>query len=154
MSIGEICNREVVLVDKDSSVRDAARLMRTHHVGDLVVAEERDGRRIPIGILTDRDIVVELIAEGVDLGTVVVGDVMSVKLFTAREEDDTFDTIKEMRARGVRRLPVVDKRGGLVGIVAVDDLIDLLGETLEDITRLIAHEQKREKTTRAERSTP
>jgi CBS domain-containing protein len=144
MSIGDICNREVVLVNKDSSVQDAARLMRVHHVGDLVVAEERDGRRIPIGILTDRDIVIEVIAEDVDVGSVAIGDVMSFKLLTAREEDDTFDTIKLMQTKGVRRLPVVDKQGQLVGIVTIDDLIDLLAETLMDVAGLIAYEQKRE----------
>ncbi|MDH3673025.1 MAG: CBS domain-containing protein [Gammaproteobacteria bacterium] len=144
MSIGDICNREVVLVDRDSSVRDAARLMRAHHVGDLVVAEERDGRRVPIGILTDRDIVIEVIAEDVDVGSVAIGDVMSFKLLTAREEDDTFDTIKLMQTKGVRRLPVVDKQGQLVGIVTIDDLIDLLAETLMDVAGLIAYEQKRE----------
>ncbi|MEE9598204.1 MAG: CBS domain-containing protein [Acidiferrobacterales bacterium] len=144
MSIGEICNREVVLIDKDSSIQDAARLMRAHHVGDLVVAEERDGRRIPIGILTDRDIVIEVIAEGVDLSSVAIGDVMSFKLLTAREEDDTFDTIKAMQTKGVRRLPVVDKQGRLVGIVTIDDLIDLLAETLMDVAQLIAYERRRE----------
>jgi CBS domain-containing protein len=144
MSIGDICNREVVLVDKDSSVRDAARLMRAHHVGDLVVVEERDGRRIPIGILTDRDIVIEVIAEDVGLGSVAIGDVMSSKLLTAREEDDTFVTIRWMQTKGVRRLPVVDKQGQLVGIVTIDDLIDLLAETLMDVAGLIAYEQKRE----------
>lgn len=144
MSIGDICNREVVLVNKDSSVQDAARLMRVHHVGDLVVAEERDGRRIPIGILTDRDIVIEVIAEDVDVGSVAIGDVMSFKLLTAREQDDTFDTIKLMQTKGVRRLPVVDKQGQLVGIVTIDDLIDLLAETLMDVAGLIAYEQKRE----------
>ncbi len=144
MSIGDICNREVVLVNKDSSVQDAARLMRVHHVGDLVVAEERDGRRIPIGILTDRDIVIEVIAEDVDVGSVAIGDVMSFKLLTASEQDDTFDTIKLMQTKGVRRLPVVDKQGQLVGIVTIDDLIDLLAETLMDVAGLIAYEQKRE----------
>jgi CBS domain-containing protein len=144
MPIGDICNREVVIIDKDCSVRDAARLMRAHHVGDLVVAEERDGRRIPIGILTDRDIVIEVIAEDVDVGSVAIGDVMSFKLLTAREEDDTFDTIKSMQTKGVRRLPVVDKQGQLVGIVTIDDLIDLLAETLMDVAGLIAYEQKRE----------
>jgi CBS domain-containing protein len=113
-------------------------------VGDLVVAEERDGRRVPIGILTDRDIVIEVIAEDVDVGSVAIGDVMSFKLLTAREEDDTFDTIKLMQTKGVRRLPVVDKQGQLVGIVTIDDLIDLLAETLMDVAGLIAYEQKRE----------
>lgn len=144
MSIGDICNREVVFVDKDSSVRDAAHLMRTHHVGDLVVVEERDGRRIPIGILTDRDIVIEVIAEDVDLDSVAIGDVMTFKLLTAREEDDTFTTIRWMQTQGVRRLPVVDKEGRLVGIVTIDDLIDLLAETLMDVAGLMAYERKRE----------
>ncbi len=62
MAVGEICNREVVIAEKTLSVVDAAQLMRTHHVGDLVVVEERAGRRLPVGIVTDRDIVVEVVA--------------------------------------------------------------------------------------------
>jgi CBS domain-containing protein len=148
MSIGELCNRDVVITQKDSSVQAAAQLMRTHHVGDLVVVEERDDRRVPIGILTDRDIVIEVIAEKVDIEAVAIEDVMSFDLITVQEDDDIFDTIELMRTKGIRRVPIVDSQGGLVGILAVDDLIDVVAEMLWDVAGLIVQEQKRERRAR------
>lgn len=145
MKTGDVCNREVVFIQRDASVFEAAALMREHHVGDLVVVEEQNGRRAPVGILTDRDLVLEVIAEGVDLGGVVVGDIMSFELVTAGEDDDLFDTLKRMRLKGVRRLPVVDRGGALVGIVTVDDLLDLLAEQVSDLARIIQREQTRER---------
>jgi CBS domain-containing protein len=118
--------------------------MRTQHVGDLIVVEEHDGKRIPVGIVTDRDIVLEVIAKDVDLNAVAIGDVMSFELTTANEDDEVLETVKLMRAKGVRRVPVVDKQGALVGILAVDDLIELLQELVADIGSLIIREQKRE----------
>lgn len=144
MLVGEYCNRDVVIVDKACSVREAARLMRNQHVGDLIVVEERDGKRIPVGIVTDRDIVLEVIAKDVDLNAVAIGDVMSFELTTASEDDEVLETVKLMRAKGVRRAPVVDKQDALVGILAVDDLIELLQEFVTDIGGLIVREQKRE----------
>jgi CBS domain-containing protein len=144
MLVGEYCNRDVVIVDKECSVREAAQLMRTEHVGDLIVVEEREGKRVAVGIVTDRDIVLEMIAKDVDLNAVAIGDVMSFELATAREDDEILETVKLMRAKGVRRVPVVDKEGALVGILAVDDLIELLQELVADIGGLIAREQKRE----------
>ena len=100
MSIGEICNRETVFTTKDSSISQAAQLMREHHVGDLVVVEENAGRRIPVGILTDRDLVIEILAKDVDMNAVTVGDVMSSELLTARESDGLYETLQRMRAKG------------------------------------------------------
>ncbi len=146
MKTGDVCNREVVFIQRDASVFEAASLMREHHVGDLVVVEEKEnGRRTPVGILTDRDIVLEVIAEGVDIGGVVVGDIMSFELVTVAEDDDLFDTLKRMRLKGVRRLPVVDRGGALVGIVTVDDLLDLLAEQVSDLARIIQREQTHER---------
>jgi CBS domain-containing protein len=145
MSIGEICNREVVFIEQDASISQAARLMREHHVGDLVVVETREGRRLPVGILTDRDIVLEVIAKEIALDTVAVGDIMSFDLVTAREDDDILDTVKLMRAKGVRRVPVVNVENSLVGILTVDDLMDLLSEEIADLAKLIAREQRRER---------
>lgn len=144
MRVGEFCNRDVVIVGKDTQVLEAAQLMRSHHVGDLVVVEERAGKRIPVGIITDRDIVVEVIAKNVALDAVSIGDVMSFELVTARDEDEVLETIELMREKGVRRIPIVDKEGGLAGILAVDDLIELLQELVADVGGLIAREQKRE----------
>jgi len=144
MKVGEICNREVVVVDREAAILEAAQLMRRHHVGDVVVTEERGGIRVPVGILTDRDIVVELLAEQVPLEAVTVGDAMSSELLTVSEEEEVMDAIQRMRGRGVRRTPVVELSGALAGILAVDDLIDLIAEQLSDLVKLIGNEQQRE----------
>lgn len=145
MKVGEVCNREVVVVDREAAILEAARLMRRHHVGDVVVTEEREGARFPVGILTDRDIVVELLAEGVPLDAVAAGDAMSSELLTVGEEEEVMDAIQRMRGRGVRRAPVVGPGGALAGILAVDDLIDLIAEQLGDLVKLIGNEQQRER---------
>lgn len=148
MSVGDVCNREVVVTDRDDTITHVSQLMRTYHVGDAIVVEERDGERIPSGVLTDRDIVVDLIANGADLDSITIGDVMSRDLLVIGEDDNLDDAIKRMRDRGVRRVPVVNHRGGLEGILAVDDIIDLLAEQLTDVDKLISREQRYERETR------
>lgn len=145
MRIGEVCNREVVVLDRQGSILEAAQLMRRHHVGDVVVTEEREGALVPVGILTDRDIVVGLLADQVPLEAVAVGDAMSPDLLAVSEEEEILDAIRRMRGRGVRRVPVVDRNGALVGILAVDDLIDLVAEQLGDLVKLIGNEQQWER---------
>ena len=141
MSVGEICNRNVAVVAKESSIQEAAELMRKRHVGDLIVVGDDHNRKIPIGILTDRDIVVELIAKKVPADAVTVGDIMSYELVTAMEDDDMLQTLKLMRAKGARRLPVVDAGGSLVGVLTVDDIVELIAATLSDVSKLIERQQ-------------
>jgi CBS domain-containing protein len=123
--------------------------MREHHVGDVVVVDEKDGVRKPVGIVTDRDIVIEIIAKELDLEQVAVGDIMSFDLVTARESDGIYETIQLMRAKGVRRLPVVNAKGALVGILAVDDIIGLLSEEMVELAKLISREQAMERKKKA-----
>jgi CBS domain-containing protein len=148
MLVGEVCNREVVVVDKDASTQVAIGLMREHHVGDVVVVEDRLGQRVPIGILTDRDVVIELLAEDVELDAVSVGDVMSYQLHVAREGDEITNTIHKMKSKGIRRLPVVNEQGGLIGILALDDIIEIMAELMDDLASLVRKERKKEKKTR------
>ena len=136
MNVGELCIREVVITEKDSSIRQVARLMREYHVGDVIVVEEMNNDCIPVGIITDRDIAIELIAEDVDLNTITVGDAMSFDLLTALEEDDIFTLIERMQVKGVRRVPVVNANGGLEGIISVDDLIDVFSEQMVNFVKL------------------
>src|SRR3989338_11484945 len=109
MPVSEICNREVVVVRPNDSALEAARIMRQHHVGDVVVVEERGGVRVPVGIVTDRDLVVEIMAPELDQMVITVGDIMAPDLVTVKENTGVFDAIQYMRAKGVRRLPVVDR---------------------------------------------
>jgi len=149
MSIGDVCNREVVIMRRDESIGDAARLMREKHVGDVVVVEEREGRPVPVGILSDRDIVIEVLAKEVSLEAVSVGDVMNNGLLIGREGDEILSTIKRMRERGVRRVPIVDDVGGLVGILALDDLVELIAEQLTDLVGLLTSELRHERALRS-----
>lgn len=145
MFAGEYCNRDVAIVGKTDSIFKAARIMRERHVGDVLVVESRNGERTPIGILTDRDIVVGVLAGEVDIDTVTVEDVMNYKLITSKEDDDLMSTIKRMRVNGVRRVPIVNQNGGLVGILTVDDILDVITEQLTDIDQLITHERSKER---------
>lgn len=144
MPISEICNREVVIVQVGNSVLEAARLMRQHHVGNVVVVEDRGGVRIPVGIITDRDLVVEIMAQDIAPSGITVGEIMASELASAKESIGVFDAIQYMRSKGVRRLPVVADNGGLVGIITLDDLLELLAEELLDLSKLVKHEQKKE----------
>lgn len=144
MPIGEVCNREVVIVAPSASVAEAAGLMRRHHVGDLVVVEERGGRRVPVGMLTDRDIVVEVVARGRAPAEVAVADVMARDPVTATVDEGLWDVVKHMRRRGVRRVPVVGPDGALEGLATADDLLELLGEEVWDLARLAVGQRDRE----------
>jgi predicted transcriptional regulator len=144
MPIGEICNREVVIAEKSLPVTEAAQLMRTHHVGDLVVIEQREGRRHPVGIVTDRDIVVEVVAAGVNAEALKVSDIMGPEVATVRESEGLFEALRAMRDKGVRRMPVVDAAGGLVGILTLDDLLSLLADEMTELAKLVSRERQRE----------
>jgi CBS domain-containing protein len=143
MKTGEVCNRTVVVVGRETPLGEAARLMREHHVGSLVVVKNTYGRK-PEGIVTDRDMVVEVLAADLDYRTVTVGEIMGDKLVLAKETDDSLDTLKLMRTSGVRRIPVVNDKGDLAGIVTIDDLLEIVAEELEDVVRAVGNEQNRE----------
>ncbi len=144
MPIGEICNREVVIMRRNDSVKEAAKIMRQQHVGDVLVVDERDSMKVPVGIVTDRDLVVEIMASDVQRPTISVGDIMSPELATIRESAGVFEAIQYMRSKGVRRLPVVSDSGALVGILALDDLLELIAEELLELSKLVRYEQKKE----------
>ena len=149
MTIGEICTRVTVFTTRETTVATAARLMRHHHVGTLVVVEEMNGgKRVPVGIVTDRDVVIEVMATGLDPNAITVGDIMGQELVTARESEGVLETMQIMRYKGVRRLPIVDKSGGLVGIVSIDDLLEVLAEEFSELAKVVAREQARETSSR------
>ena len=148
MAIGEICSREVLFARRDESVAAAARQMRESHVGCLVVADEDGGKRVPVGILTDRDITVAVVAPGLDAEVILIGDVMSAELLSVQEDAGIAETVELMRLRGIRRLPVTDADGALVGLIAADDILSLLAEEISGLAGMISREEKRERTAR------
>ena len=148
MSIGRFCNKHVVTAARNTTVLEAAHLMRHNHVGDVLVVDDTDGGRVPVGILTDRDIVVSVIAPGLDPASLQVGDIMTDDLLTARDTDDVYETIERMRLRGIRRVPVVDARGSLAGVVSADDLLEFLAEEMGELSRISPYQQAHEKRAR------
>jgi len=146
MTVGEICTRQVVTARPDDAVLDIARLMRDKHVGDVVILGNGSELTRPIGILTDRDIVVGILAKAPDkLDTLRVGDVMTGELVTAKESDTLEAALAAMRTGGVRRLPVVNSHGLLRGILTFDDIVELMSEELNDLAKVVTTEQHRER---------
>ncbi len=142
MPISELCNRQVVVVPRSSTVQEAALLMRQHHVGDLVVVDKRDGANVPVGVVTDRDLVMEVMAPDLNQKAITVGDIVAPKVVSVKDNTGMFEAIQYMRAQGVRRLPVVDNKGGLVGILTLDDVLELISEELGELVKVVRHEQK------------
>jgi CBS domain-containing protein len=145
MIAGLFCNREVIICSASESVLEAARRMRDRHVGCLVVVEGRAGGRTPVGVLTDRDVLVGPVAAGLhDLDRIRVAEVMTQPAITARDGEDLVDVLQRMRAHGVRRIPVVDEDDVLQGIIAFDDALELLAGEMGDLAMLIFRERRRE----------
>jgi CBS domain-containing protein len=143
MSIGKICVREVAVAERSTTVREAAQLMRRFH-DNLVIVDGAGSRARPVGIVTDRDIVLSVVATGLDPAVFTLGDLTMNALVTCKEDQGVFECIQQMRRHGIRRMPVVDGEGGLAGIVAVDDLVQLLAEEMGELGKLIVREQSRE----------
>jgi len=144
MPIGAICTRDVVCTGRDTTVSAAAQIMRERHVGNLIVVDEVKGARLPVGIVTDRDIVLGVISLKLDPDVFTVGDLLHGELITARDTQGIFETIEQMRMQGVRRMPIVNEKGYLVGIVSLDDLVRLIASELNEIANLMRWEQQRE----------
>lgn len=144
MTIGSICNREVITVNRESTALNAAKLMRQYHVGDVIVVEAKGEVSVPVGIVTDRDIVVELVATELNCNVLTAGDIMVTNLAVIHENAGIYDAIRTMTAKGVRRLPVIDDEGGLIGIVTLDDLILLLAKEFGTLAKLVTREQNNE----------
>ena len=148
MRIPEICTREVVCCRPQASALEAARLMRQKHVGDVVVVTDPERDRVPVGVVTDRDLTIEVLGNGRDAAQITLSDVMRSPVVVATESEDASIVVERMRFHGVRRIPVVDARGTLVGIVTLDDLLQAI---LSDMQTLLASQtkaQRREQSSR------
>jgi CBS domain-containing protein len=124
----------------------AAQLMRERHIGYLVVVEASmaEGGWVPVGVLTDRDIVVTVVAQGADARALRVGDVMTRKPATVLAEDSVADALGEMRRVGVRRLPVLGEGGTVCGVISMDDVLTALAQDLGNAAAAITRERNLE----------
>jgi CBS domain-containing protein len=148
MKVKDICTLGTATCTREASILEAARLMREHHTGDLVVVDDPGGDRTPAGILTDRDIVIGVLAAELDPAATRVSQVMSSKLVIANGSEDVTEAIERMRLHGVRRLPVVDHDGSLLGIMTLDDALTLHAERATLLAGIVSKEQTREQRTR------
>jgi CBS domain-containing protein len=148
MQLKDLCVFEVACCTRDISVSEAARLMRAHHTGDLIVIDNADEEREPVGIVTDRDIVVEVLAQGRNPDKTTVGDVMSKQIVIAAGSEDAEQALQRMVAHGVRRIPVVDDEQYVMGIVTLDDMLRIHAEQANSLAHVISKEQSREQRAR------
>ena len=139
MRAGELCVRDVVTARPDECVVDVARRMASLDVGDVIVIEERPGHPPrPLGIVTDRDLVVDVLAHAERLpSTTTLADILHRDLVTAREDDDVQTVLDKMRSHAIRRVPIVDHDGGLQGVLSIDDVIGLLRDDIVTAANLL-----------------
>lgn len=148
MLLNEICTPDVVYCSADSTALAAARLMRERHVGDVVVVAEPNGDQTPIGVVTDRDIVIEVIAKEQDPATVTVREIMRTPVVVAHATEDVSEVIERMKTHGVRRIPVMGEFQKLVGIFCLDDLLKRVAADAGAVVEIVSREQNREHRTR------
>jgi CBS domain-containing protein len=144
MNVGDVCRREVAFTYESVVLAEAARQMLERHVGCLVVVQQGERGKVPVGILTDRDIVLGAVARHLDPRTLTVAEVMTRDLATVREQDSVINTLRVMRRCGVRRLPVLSPDGMLQGIVTLDDLLDRVARELNALAEAVESEQHHE----------
>jgi len=145
MTIGTICSRDLCVTRRGAALTAAVESMSKRHVGAIVVVEESVTGLKPIGIITDRDVVCGQVNPPRDLFCLSVEDVMTSDVFTLEESCEIPEAVARMSERGVRRAPVVDRHGSLVGIISTDDLLPRLAATLGSLAELMrvqpAHER-------------
>jgi CBS domain-containing protein len=141
MLLKNICTTDVVVCGRQTTLQQVTRLLRGRHTGDVVVVDDPDGERNPAGLITDRDIVVKVLGAGLDPRQITAGEIMRTPLVVADEAEDSRQAIARMREHGVRRLPVIDAGGRLVGIVTLDDLLRLIVADARALLDIIAKEQ-------------
>lgn len=143
MSVGEMCTRNVVVIDREESVVSAAKLMRQYSVNDVVVIEKRAGKPVPIGLVSETDIITKVIAPELDPSHLRVAEIMTVCPALVAQHQEILPTIELMREQGMVRVPVVDENGILVGIITMHDMVDLLAEELNDLIRALKRSKRK-----------
>jgi len=144
MNVGNICNRKVIFADVGINLLDASKLMREHHVGSIIVTQRETGGDRPLGIITDRDLVVEVMAEEIEPQNVTLKDAMTRHPLIAYESDDCYEVLERMREKGVRRIPVVNSEGFLVGVLAIDDILRMMFHEMGNLVSLVKKEYETE----------
>lgn len=148
MKLKDLCVLDVACCTREMTIAAAARLMRERHAGDVIVVDNADEEREPVGILTDRDIVIEVLAKGRDPNKTTVAEVMATQLVIAGDSEDSTQALQRMAAHGVRRIPVVDDQRCVVGIITLDDLLREQAEQATRLLEVVTKQQARERRAR------
>ena len=137
MKIGEVAAHQVVTIGRNASVVEAARLMKEHHVGHLVLVAEKESERVPVGLVTERDLVVSVLAEGAqNVAAIRVGEIAPKAPLSVDSDEEVEEVARKMLALGLRRVPVVNALGALVGLATYEDLVAWMTGELADFARL------------------
>ena len=139
MSLGNLCRREVVVVNQGTPIKEAVKFMEEKNIGSVIVV----GGGKPLGIATDRDILLRVVNKGLDPEKSSVDDVMTKEIVTLKEGMGLFEALEQVKGKGIRRFPIVDARGNLKGIMTLDDIIYLLGKEMADVASIIEREGPR-----------
>lgn len=145
MNVGEVCSREVYIFKADEPLANAVAEMLKRHIGAIAVVEPEPDRVRPVGIVTDRDVIRGQVSLEKDLSSLTLRDVMTSTPLTVSETSGIAEAIEHMKARGVRRAPVVSDSGDLVGIVSLDDLLPIVSGELAALARLVGNQARRER---------
>ncbi len=141
MLVRDYCNMNVICCEPDAPIAEVAGLMRRHHVGDIIVVDnQQEGLRVPLGIITDRDILIETIALDIDAKLFTASDLMTTPVTTVLEDAGFNEALAIMRGKRVRRLPVVNRAGSLFGILTADDVLNLIASELSMVAGLIVEQ--------------
>lgn len=146
MNVGDICSKNVVYVLQQDSVLDVARIMREQHVGSVVVVDNTNGEIRPQGMITDRDLVLEVLAANIDPSVLKAEDILTCELICVTETHDVSEALKYLRYYGVKRAPVVNVNGLLVGLFSIEDSLGTLSEEFSEIVKLLSNELINNKT--------
>lgn len=140
MRVSNICNRSLATCRRDTTAAQIARIMRDQHVGEVIVTEERGGRHCPLGIVTDRELVLQVMASGLDPEFTTAKDLVPKGIVeTVLESELIYDAIWHMRSRRITHLPVVDAHEGLIGVLGADDISEFLASELMEVARIVPH---------------
>jgi CBS domain-containing protein len=145
MNVGEVCSRETYCIGPNEPLAEAARALLQRHVGALVVIGHRNESIVPVGIVTDRDIVCGQLARKADLFCLSVADVMTPDPLVLAETLDLSEAIRRLQCRSVRRAPVVNASGELIGIVSIDDLLPVMAHDLSGLASLLERQSLNER---------
>ncbi|MBX5462672.1 MAG: CBS domain-containing protein [Steroidobacteraceae bacterium] len=144
MNVGQLCSRDLISVPASATLSEVARLMHDQHIGSVVVIKSPLDRPVAVGVITDRDVVRAQLQRTADLSRLRAEDVMTPNPLVLSEDSQPEDAVRKMRARAVRRAPVVDAHGTLIGLVSTDDLVAHIGRQLGNIARVVALQPMRE----------